>query len=389
MSVCAFGHVPLNFFQYSDVFKLLGVQENYMTTRTSFVSDNERLEYHWRQFTAEFPTEEDCVQELYKRVYGHEIKCPACYGNRVKKLHNSRIIVCHQCRKETYILSGTFFHNIREARRWLAAIWFTDHGIKLNASSFARLVQVVRATADAIFKKLSFVIIGKMSGLPEISSREFIATYRKRSRLTPAGEHPSAEQTEIEKQNCADDKLSTNSRSPDVVTDSANSNGSYRESKKTWFAGVLSEREETVYKALSSKPIHVEILLQQTGLEVGPLSAALVLLEFSGLVRRQTGDWYSRAEPPVSSFSAPACPLDKKVKLTIDSFTNFVCCTFNGISRKYVQNYLGWYWCIIDRERWAPGALLDECAGFPKTSLKRVLQYVSPLAVNFSPLPAE
>ena len=355
--------------------------------RTSFASEREHLEYHWKQFIEEFPTEQDCVNELYGRIYGHSIKCPNCNSKQVKKLRNARIIVCRNCKKETYTLSGTFFHNIREAKRWLAAIWFIDHGIELNASSFARLVQVVHATADAIFKKLSFVVIAKMSDLPEISSREFISTFRKRSSITPAGEHPVAEQSEIEKQDIAED-------TPSQETDALNSKPNpetdrldEENSEETELENKLADRQKTVYAALSTKPAHFEEILQRSGLPTELLSGTLVMLELKGQVKRETGDWYSLLAPSATPSRPHVSTQSEQVRITVDSFVDFVHSTFNGISRKYIQNYLGWYWCIVDRKRWKPGELLNECSGFPKTSLKKILQYVSPLIVKFSLLP--
>ena len=347
--------------------------------RSIFASETERLEYYWKQFTADFPTEQDCVHELYRRVYGHGIKCLKCNSNRIIELANARIIICRDCKKETYTLSGTFFHNIREARRWLAAMWFTDHAIKLNASSFARLVQVVRATADAIFKKISFVVIKRMSDLPEISSREFTGIFVRRSRITPAGEHPRAEQSALEMQHSA--------VSSDLMLNSETEQRDREECSKTDLQSTLSDREKNVYNILSTEPVHFETLLQRSGLETGALSASLFLLAMERLVRRDMGDWYSLLAPVPSPERSD--PLNEQSRFSIDAFIDFVRCTFNGISRKYLQNYLGWYWCIADRKRWKPGSLLDECAGFQKTTLKEILEYVSPLIVKFSPLPAK
>ena len=149
----------------------------------------------------------------------------------------------------------------------------------------------------------------------------------------------------------------------------------------------LSDREKTIYDALSSEPIHIETLLHRSKMPIELLSGTLVMLELRGLVKRQIGDWYSLLPPPSPPGPVHACPLNEKSKLTIGSFIEFVHSTFSGISRKYLQNYLGWYWCLVDKKRWKPGALLNECSGSPRTSLKEILEYVSPLLVKFSPVP--
>jgi hypothetical protein len=354
----------------------------------AFASERERLEYNWELFVSEFPAEQDCVEELHRLIYGHELECPRCHCKRIKKFRDGRVILCSKCKKETYTLAGTFFHNIRGARRWLAAIWFMEHGVKINASSFSRIAGIVRASADAIFKKLSFLIIGSMSCLPEISSREFTSTFKRRSRITPAGEHPEAEQTEIEKGADAFESVSAQLSFPDLVSAPEDMHCDGDQDQET--ASEEAERNNDVnlvYSLISKEPVHFDALYQVSKLEVTRLGATLLLLEMDGLVKRLFGDWYVRLEPqaPVRQ----TCRSEGGNQELIDSFINYVQSTFKGISRKYLQNYLGWFWCIIDRDHWQPGTLLYKLPLNKKMPLKKALKYVSPLMVKFAPLPVD
>ena len=346
------------------------------------------LEYYWKQFTDEFPTEEACVHELYMRVYNHCIKCLECGSKKTIKLNNSRVIICNDCKKESHTLSSTFFHGIRRAQSWLGAIWFMEHGVRVSASGFARLADIVSSTAQGIFKKLSLVVVSKMSELPEIASGEFVFTFCKRSRMTPAGEHPIAEQSEIEREYSADLELRVDAASADSKSHLQKSkfkDGKSKELCPLAAEDELSDLERKVYEALSTEPTLLDILCQRTAMDAGKLIAALVMLELKGLVKPGFGNRYSLSNLPGFPGPPPASACSgQQAKAMICSFVDFVRSTFQGISRKHLQNYLGWYWCIVDRKRWKPGSLLKECCGFRRISCKEILEYVSPVMVKTS-----
>jgi addiction module HigA family antidote len=59
-------------------------------------------------------------------------------------------------------------------------------------------------------------------------------------------------------------------------------------------ARKLAANEKKVYKLLSEKPIHFDLLCERSGLNAGQLSATLTMLELAELVTRHAGDWYSK-----------------------------------------------------------------------------------------------
>ena len=58
--------------------------------------------------------------------------------------------------------------------------------------------------------------------------------------------------------------------------------------------GTLSPEEERVLQSLGHEPCHVDLVVRDTGLPSGMVSATLVLLEMKGLVRQWTGSLFSR-----------------------------------------------------------------------------------------------
>ena len=358
--------------------------------KTRLATDRQLLKDYWNQFVAEFPTEEDCVNELYRLIYRHRLRCPECHTEKIRRLFSCRVIICCECKIKTHTLAGTFFHNIRRAQCWLAAIWFMEHGIEISASSFARLANLVSSSAQEIFKKLSLVVINKMSRLPEISSADFVFVFRRRSRITPAGRGPASEQDDIEKSIDANSKKLDETASVDAAPSQTKTEFDDGNANPTGFTDEKIEflnRERTVLAAMSSEPVYFDVLQQIIGMDTGKLIATLVFLELKGVVKRDQGNWYWLAETAPAAGSAAGSFPENQAKNAVASFYKYVISIFNGISRKYLQNYLAWYWCIVDRKRWKPGALLKECSRFRKIGHEDILHYVSPTIVKLSPVP--
>jgi hypothetical protein len=229
----------------------------------------------------------------------------------------------------------------------------------------------------------------KMGDLTEIPSAEFISVFGKRSRATPAGEHPRAEEAEIKKKNSValmQDHghmvgIQSVSCARNTRQDEAK-HGERVESSTSHAANCnLSEMEKTVYGVMSTELLDFDILWQRTGRDAGSLGAALLMLELKGLVKRAIGDRYSLSAPAVSLGPTRSCAGAKEA---IKSFIQYVSSTFTGISRKYLQNYLGWYWCVVDRKRWSPGSLVAACLDLEKMSQEEIRQYSSPSMVKVS-----
>ena len=101
--------------------------------------------------------------------------------------------------KVKWFTAGTFFDGIRHVRAWLAAIWMKENGASLTSAKLHRLVGIAYSSAWHILKKINTVLQEEMQEGYDVASTFFSITYCKRSRETPAREHPIAEQEELEK----------------------------------------------------------------------------------------------------------------------------------------------------------------------------------------------
>src|SRR6185503_3530286 len=89
----------------------------------------------WSEFSTRFPTEEECLEELWRRAAEFGLlRCRSCGCKQLATMRPARVIKCRKCNKEIWFTGRTFFHRMRRVRPWLAAIWFLEHGVVLSAS---------------------------------------------------------------------------------------------------------------------------------------------------------------------------------------------------------------------------------------------------------------
>ncbi len=367
------------------------------------------LAFFWTRFNTEFPTEEDCLEELYRRAaQEHLLKCRNCGNADILKNYGERVINCRQCKKETWLTAGTFFNRIKHARPWVAAIWLMEHGISLSSSKFQKLVGIAYSSALNIFKKLTTVIQGQMGedGLV-VPSSLFSILFCKRSRETPARAHPIAEER-IERKLLDDGVANKLSASEDLAAASStlvtsivkfasdpNSLSKAPEAtnsdiEETTHAGGLYGSEKEVYDLLSTQPVQFDIICDRTGMPASKVSSALTMLELAGVVIRVAGDRYvrnvSKPSGQKTAVQSSGCTVSTaETTMNVAAVINFVRRNFQGISRKYLQNYLAAYWCTVDKTRWSLGSLLQACLRSDPISYDEILDYVSPPLVKMLP----
>ncbi len=354
------------------------------------------LSFCWRQFSAQFKSEKESVEELCRILHAGGLSCRYCKSRDVLREHGARTIKCLNCMTESWFTAGTFFHGIRLARPWVAAIWLIEHGVGVSASKFHKLLGIAYSSAWSILRKLAMVVQRQM-GEEFVSSVRFVALLCRRSRETPAREHPSAEEK-------MEDKLCDEMRAGQIAGSidsssalSANdsfagvSSGCPASQNKSDTAGQaepnrqepsslreLGDMEKQVYEILSPiEAVQFDSLCEYAGMPAGALSAALMMLELSDLVRSLPGDRYVRCSPDVEVASSEDFVPDSILK-AVAAIIDYVRLRFQGISRKYLQNYLALHWCQVDRMRWGPGMLFMECLKSRAIRLEEILSYVSP-----------
>jgi hypothetical protein len=366
-------------------------------SRCSNSTDLLALNSCWREFDRLFPTEEACVEEI-RRMIGADSKCAFCATPISDIPYGARSIKCQFCSKTHWLTAGTIFHRIRRARPWLAAIFLLEHGVMFNPFQFHKLLGIAYSSALAILKKLAMVIQNAMQdiGTVHVPSLLFLRIFAKRSRETPARKRPLAEQEAIDDasaHNDMDDENKPGSRSsstglPPALDQGKETVGRGNDRKETsenlleYLA--LDPAEKAIYECLSLKPTPYDVICERVRMPIGEVAAALTIMELSGLVNRLPGDQYVRYSYVSTRGSPQTCLEGLTHKTLIDRIIAFTRDKFQGISRKYLQNYISLHWCQVDRKRWDVGSLLELCLSSGPVTHREILGYVTPPMVQIA-----
>jgi hypothetical protein len=367
------------------------------TDGKSLLSDAQKnaVDRCWQEFSIRNKTEADSVEELYSGFNKRCLRCRYCRSDKLFRKRGQRISRCLRCNKTIWLTGGTFFHRVRCVRPWLAAIWFMEHGVSISCSRFHKLLGIAYASAVAIFKKLATVIESQMGAdCVAVRSSQFARVICKRSRETPAGKAPFAEEEAFDRR-CRGDGITNESSDVSISTGKQDYD---RESATVVNVRELvdstcslSAEQKKILEILSGGPAYFQVLSERTGIPVGQLSAGLIALELEGLVKRQPGDRYvacdpePRSETLTSSFNADTNSESKATMVA--AAIAFIHINFQGISRKYLQKYLAAYWFHLERNRFPGDWLLERCLQFGAISYRDILAYVSAADVKVAPLP--
>lgn len=300
------------------------------------------------------------MDELYARFPEHLRRCRHCHSQEVIRSPGQRIGYCAMCKKHVHITAGTFFHRVRKVRPWLAAIWLLEHGVMVNAHKLSEILALAYDTARNIFCKLALVMERHIaSDAAEVPGSLLAAVICKRSRLTPANQHPIAEEELYES----------------FDLDAAPIENKALNAQSEQFGRTATEQD--VLNLLSQNPIGIDSLCELVVAPLGEIFSALTMLEIDGLIQRRPFDRYVLTRPARSSVSA----LNETTMNLVKSTIEFVQRHFHGVSRKCLQLYAVAFWCVSDRARWKHGALLEAClASAPER--RSIPEYVSPRLVR-------
>jgi len=363
------------------------------------------------ELNRKYKTVEDCFEAIYKSLNnGHGPICRHCGCCEFDKKYGDRAGKCKKCRVETHFTANTIYEDCRNPRPYLAVTYLLGKGITFNASQLARATHIATSTASVIYKKIQFVLTALMKddkSVAEVNSSFFLEVMSKRSRRTPAQQHPAAEQAAFEDEvNAAAPQSTAHNLSP-LVDEPP------RE---------LTEVEQTIWDLLGQDCVPFNTLQSKTNIRLGTLSHLLVIMELDGVITREDGDCYSRVKaqfpphtnpnsaanannkaktkhkltasqtaksaqianpspPPNATFNFRAAfPTDDVVEEIISSIIR-IKENFHGISRKYLQPYLAMYWCVDNRRRWSFRALLQACGKHGALPAAKIEEYVTPLTV--------
>ena len=79
----------------------------------------------FNEFTAQFATEEQCRDYLYRLRWSDGFVCPKCGEKTEAWSIGNLLFTCKKCRHQTSVIAGTVFQGTRKPlRTWFTAIWW-------------------------------------------------------------------------------------------------------------------------------------------------------------------------------------------------------------------------------------------------------------------------
>ena len=148
----------------------------------------------WSQFSKLITSEEDAADAIFQSLSeDKKIDC-GCDNSVIFRQSGERFFCCRTCKRKVHFTAGTLFAGSSRLRAWLAATFFQGLGLAVSSLRLSRLLDIAQSTALNINKKVSAAIISKMDeAAPTVDARLFSQVIFKRSRQTPADEHPRSE----------------------------------------------------------------------------------------------------------------------------------------------------------------------------------------------------
>lgn len=311
------------------------------------------------EIQAELGSEEEC-QLLVLRYFANRetIDCRYCQHPNNFAENLERKFLCELCRKEIWITARTQFDHARNFSARLILISLVERKIILNPNQAHILLGVSTHFVDQFYKKLGLSATEIMdANCREIQSQEFVEIMMRRSIETPAGKAAAEEETAFQNQ--------LNFESSNMFPQSDQSENA-----------SLSELEIDILSQITVQPISMD-KLQKASVSTADVSAAITMLELSGLVEKLPGHRFVLASRTlvVSTTSAESNHSASMLITFVKEFSQ-------GISRKYLQIYGALHWLFFDKERWGIGTLLPFCLTTSDLSRKEILNYVTPLKIK-------
>jgi hypothetical protein len=309
------------------------------------------------------------------------------------------------------------FDSVKKLKPRLLFIALTQNGIIFSKKRFAKLAEIAYDTAYKIFLEVGTVLDSVLASKTEtVASALFIDAFLKRSRYTPAGQHPRAEEDAMEEMTrgaggrhgslaghrmpvgqslSAEPRSSAGQSLPAEPSSSdgdvpvgeelpagsalAADDGSTKAiedaiSALTGQDSDLQARAMTIYSHISERQTSFEELHYKTNLPTGSINAAITILLLAGLVT-ENGSYFSR----IARTRRPAQSFD--VLEAVEAFLSQVRAVFHGISRKNLQKYLA-YLSFLGLGKRSSISLLDECLRFRSIDENDTTFYVTPLVVT-------
>lgn len=327
-----------------------------------FTSSKEEIDLCFARFEERFPTKADKEEKIYKSLTANGFRC-ACGALVTGRKYGKRGVKCSACGRKSSITANTFYHGVRRISAYCNAQFLLGEGITISANDFAIRNGISSSQGNNILHAVSSEMVREMENAVEILTEILLDPVGKRSRETPAGEHPKKEQEELEKK-------------------TAKAGEKRAEKNPREFPARLpsGEKDRRIFQLLQQKPLTTDELVTLAKMALSELLSILTMLELAGFIRTLPGNRYEIIQETKTAQSVPV--VGNTMERLLKGFVRFVKLTFHAISRKYLQRYLARYWCFIDRKKWSFETLLEMCARAPYQSAAQLAGYVTPLAAK-------
>lgn len=296
-----------------------------------------------------FPDERTAREYVIER-FKECATCPLCLAP-LEDRSTDREAACRHCKCSWSITDNSLFERAKLFLPLLVAILFTEAGINLPATKLAELVGVAYSTAWECMRKvhIAFNSFDETTGTP-VRSSDLAALFAKRSILTPASEHPIAEEQAWAARMCAVEE-------PESMPE-------------------LTPKETEILDLFGRKPVSVDYIAERVEADLCDVMGTLSELEFKGLVKNIAGNQYKRtkSDPKKLAQSEDTVAIIRMICLHI-LFTS------HGISRKYLQAYVG----VIRRHvnlSLDSNMFLDFCRTCGPINRADIMAFVSPLTIH-------
>ena len=333
-----------------------------MRFRTAEHATNEALiQYLWPEFDALVPNDEVGLEIVFRALSALGLIRCKCGSQAVVREENSRTFTCSDCRAKVWFTAGTMFFRVKHFKAWLGSIWLMESGVVVASSRLAQLASIAQATAHNIQKKIRLLIEDCFDlEAPSVSAALFSSIMTKRSKSSLPNAHPNEELSDLHRERQASDH---SSRGDFDYRDSADTNLANADCQNSDLPGSnespvdLEENERKVFDCISYVPISFDSLCVLTGLSVGVVSSAIVMLELSNRIICLDGDFFVRSKPVQSSVKSYEIHTESAQTL-LAAANRLIRSIHHGVSFKWLQSFLAMIWFFFDKIRWPKGSLL-------------------------------
>ena len=369
--------------------------------------------YH--EFEGDFATEAACISHVRDLIAEKgRLLCGHCGSHQVEHVHErtkrgnseQRTVRCIECRKKTWFTAGTIFERTKKLKPLLAILWFQEHNLPLSSSLASHLLGIAQSTAWAMIKKTQILWVLMLPGVKLavfVPSEVFAAVIRKRSRETPARQHPRAEIKSFSPGQNGRVSASLPSEEhviPETAQPTPHPAGNPREQAQenvrtensTPFAGTLAadlpiEQQRILHVLLETAgAVHIDKLSELLVVPSNELLVQMTLLELDKLIECRSMGKYTVDQTRFGYLRTPSDAQNSAsvevIEHTVAAFTAFCQEHFHGTSRKYLQLYVAQFAHATSEDRPTWDALLRDLVDRAPIHHSEIVSYVSPHEVQ-------